>query len=114
MYDLSLRAKWDSGMLARVCLRRRPRGARRHRANGNRFSAADKAVTAPGMTGDTNRTVVYVDRSISITYYRVGNVGPVSSRDFLDLRGLNQLEGNLGYLLAFRSVDWDSQPVVPG
>ena len=65
------------------------------------------------MTGDRNRTIVYFDKSISITYYRVGAIGTVSSRDFLDLRSLYQLEGNQGFLVVFHSVEWDQQPLVP-
>jgi len=67
------------------------------------------------MVGDRNRTVAYFDNSISITYYRVGNVGAVSSRDFLDLRGFYRIKhGAGGFLLIMHSVDWHQQPAVDG
>jgi hypothetical protein len=67
------------------------------------------------MVGDRNRTVVYFDDSVSVTYYRVGNVGTVSSRDFLDLRGLYRLkDGKDGFLLIMHSVEWSEQPLVSG
>jgi hypothetical protein len=66
------------------------------------------------VVGEHNRTIVYFADSLSITYYRVGAMGAVSSRDFLDLRSLCQLEGNQGFLVVFYSVAWPDQPLVPG
>ena len=119
MFDLKLRENWDKGTwptTATTTPTPRPT-TQSHRPWPRVVSprrSASLGAPATAMIGDRNRTIVYFDRSISITYYRIGAIGTVSSRDFLDLRSLNQLEGNQGFLVVFHSVDWHQQPLVNG